>query len=97
MTMTVEQMTASGFLGLFESIVRQKEAAGIKALDRNPTDLLDRAKLYGTQYRNVSWGWASNIWNRSAAGSVVIEREEDLRPTTGSSCSGRSNTSCAGR
>ncbi|MCD6085311.1 MAG: phosphoenolpyruvate carboxykinase (ATP), partial [Desulfurococcales archaeon] len=41
--------------------------------------LFDRAKLYGTQYRNGSWNWASNIWSRSAANTVVIERDEDVK------------------
>lgn len=57
-----------------------KERAGIRAIDNNPPDLFERAKLYGTQFKNGSWGFTSNIWHRSAAGSVVVEREEDLKP-----------------
>lgn len=78
MPMTVDQISIQGFLDLFRAIVRQKEAAGIAAILDNPDDLLERAQTYGTQYKNGSWGWSSNIWSRSQAGSVVVEREEDL-------------------
>ncbi|MFH1778649.1 MAG: phosphoenolpyruvate carboxykinase (ATP) [Candidatus Omnitrophota bacterium] len=74
-----EEITASGFLDIFKKIIRKKTDAGITAIQNNPPDLLERAKLYGTQYKNGSWGWTSNIWNRSAAGSVVVEKDEDLR------------------
>lgn len=74
-----EEITANSFLDIFKKIVKKKEAAGIKAVQNNPKDLFERAKSYGTGYKNGSWGWASNIWNRSAAGSVVVEKDEDLR------------------
>lgn len=75
----VENITIDGFKEAFEKIIEVKERSGIKAILNNPPDLFERAKLYGTQYRNGAWGWASNIWHRSAAGSVVIERDEDLQ------------------
>jgi len=78
--MTVDQMTIAGFLEHFRRIVREKEAAGITPILTNPSDLLERAKLYGMAYGNGSWGWGSNIWSRSAAGTMVVEREEDLGP-----------------
>jgi len=78
MLMTPDEMTIAGFLDHFHRIVREKEAAGISAIHNNPADLLDRAKLYGLQYKNGSWGWASNVWSRSAAGTMVVDREEDL-------------------
>jgi phosphoenolpyruvate carboxykinase (ATP) len=79
MPIQLKDITASSFLQLFERIVRQKEKAGITAVQNNPGNLLERAKFYGTQYRNGSWNWTSNIWNRSAAGSAVVEKDEDLR------------------
>ena len=78
MPITVEQMTIAGFLEIFRKIIRDKEAIPVPALLRNPPDLLERAKLYGVQYKNGSWGWSSNIWHRSAANTVVVDREEDL-------------------
>jgi len=75
-----DEVTIKGFLEIFRRIVQTKEKAGIKAVLNNPSDLEHRAKLYGTQFRNGSWGWASNIWSRSAAGTQVVDREEDLKP-----------------
>jgi phosphoenolpyruvate carboxykinase (ATP) len=75
----LEDITITSFLDIFKRIIQVKEAAGITAILNNPPDLLERAKLYGTQYKNGSWNWTSNIWSRSAAGSLVIEREEDLK------------------
>jgi len=77
---TPEKITIAGFRRLFNEIVRQKESIPVPALLRNPSDLLERAKLYGIQYKNGSWGWCSNVWHRSAANTVVIDREEDLLP-----------------
>jgi phosphoenolpyruvate carboxykinase (ATP) len=75
----LEEITIEGFRESFRRIIELKERSGIKAILNNPPDLFERAKMYGTQYRNGSWGWASNIWHRSAAGSVVVEKDEDLR------------------
>lgn len=74
-----EEITAGSFLEIFKKIVGKKKEAGITAIQNNPADLFERAKSYGTHYKNGSWGWTSNIWNRSAAGSVVVEKEEALR------------------
>lgn len=74
-----EEITVCNFLDIFKKIVKKKETAGISAVLNNPKDLFEKAKFYGTNYKNGSWGWASNIWNRSAAGSVVVEKDEDLR------------------
>jgi phosphoenolpyruvate carboxykinase (ATP) len=79
MPILLEEITIENFLKIFKKIVRQKETAGLVAIQNNPPDLLERAKQYGTQYKNGSWGWSSNIWSRSAAGSVVVESEQDLR------------------
>jgi phosphoenolpyruvate carboxykinase (ATP) len=73
-----KDITIRNFLELFKKIVKQKEEAGICAIQNNPRDLFKRAQSYGTRYKNNSWGWNSNIWARSAAGSVVVEKEEDL-------------------
>ncbi|MGZ4953459.1 MAG: phosphoenolpyruvate carboxykinase (ATP), partial [Halobacteriota archaeon] len=78
MPITLDDITITSFPQLFEQIIEDKERVGLKAIQNNPPDLLKRAQEYGTQFKNGSWNWASNIWNRSAAGSVVIEREEDL-------------------
>jgi len=75
----IEEITPEKFKEVFRKIIELKEKAGLKALLDNPPDLFDRAKLYGTQYRNGSWNWASNIWSRSAANTVVIERDEDVK------------------
>ncbi len=72
-------MTPQLFKEAFRKILKIKEKAGLKPLLDNPPDLLERAKLYGTQYKNSSWNWTSNIWSRSAANTVVIERDEDLK------------------
>jgi phosphoenolpyruvate carboxykinase (ATP) len=61
-------------------MVEKKEAAGVEALQNNPSDLLERSKPYGVQYKNGSWGWSSNIWNRGAANSEVIESDHELKP-----------------
>ncbi|MBI5956102.1 MAG: phosphoenolpyruvate carboxykinase (ATP) [Chloroflexi bacterium] len=79
MPILLEEITIENFIATFKKIVREKEAAGLVAIQSNPPDLLERAKQYGTQYRNGSWGWSSNIWSRSAAGSVVVESEQDLK------------------
>ena len=77
---TVDDITISSFKELFKQIIRMKEACGIQALQVNPPDLLERAKAYATRFKNGSYGWSSNIWHRSANNTVVIEREEDLKP-----------------
>ena len=78
MPITQQQMTIAGFEEVFQEIVASKEKAGIEALQVNPDDLLERAKSYGVQYKNGSWGWNSNIWSRSAAGSVVVNDESEM-------------------
>ena len=75
----VEEMTIEGFKEAFRRIVEVKERSGIKAVLNNPPDLFERAKLYGIRYRNGAWGWASNVWHRSASGTAVVERDEDLK------------------
>ena len=80
MPITSDQMTIAGFLELYARVLRDKEAAGMIGLLNNPDDLLERAKTYGMQYKNGSWGWCSNIWHRSAQQSVVVDRDEDLQP-----------------
>ena len=79
MLIEIEKLTISSFLEIFEKIQEIKRKAGIEGILNNPPDLLERAKLYGIQYKNGSWGWASNIWNRSAEGSVVIENDAQLQ------------------
>ena len=77
---TTGQITIESFLSLFQDMVSRKEAAGVCALQNNPPDLLERAQSYGVQYNNGSWGWSSNIWNRSAANTVVVETDHELQP-----------------
>lgn len=79
MPTTVGHITIENFLQIFGDIVKDKEACNIKAIEDNPDDLLERSKLYGTQYKNGSWGWTSNIWSRSAKNTVVINSEHELR------------------
>ena len=74
----VGDITVEGFKQAFREVLRLKERAGLKAVLDNPPDLLERAKLYATHYSNGSLGWASNIWSRSAASTVVIEDDSQL-------------------
>ena len=76
---SIESMTPNLFLETFYRILEIKERVGIKALLDNPRDLLKRAELYGTRFSNGSWGWASNVWSRSATNTVVIEDDSELR------------------
>jgi len=80
MPITTGQITIESFLSLFDNMVEAKQAAGIEALQVNPPDLLERAQAYGVHYKNDSWGWSSNIWNRSAANTEVIESDHELKP-----------------
>lgn len=75
----VEELTPEKFKETFRKILELKRKAGLIAIRDNPPDLFERAKMYGTQYGNGSWGWASNIWSRSAKNTVVIERDKDLK------------------
>ena len=75
----LDKITVIGFKEAFRKIVRAKEESGIAAILDNPPDLFERAKLYGTRFKNGSWNWASNIWHRSATGSVVVESDNDLK------------------
>jgi len=76
---SVEEMTIEGFKESFRGILELKRRCGLQPYLDNPPDLLERAKLYATQYKNGALGWASNIWHRSEAGSAVIEKDEDLK------------------
>jgi phosphoenolpyruvate carboxykinase (ATP) len=75
----IEEITIEGFKKTFKKIIELKKKAGIKAILDNPLDLFERAKLYGTQYKNGSWNWVSNIWSRSAANTVVIDNDDQLK------------------
>jgi len=79
MPTTIGHITIESFLNIFDEMVRNKQKAGIEALQDNPDNLLERATYYGTQYKNRSWGWTSNIWNRSAKNSVVVTSEHELK------------------
>lgn len=72
-------ITIENFCEIFGRLATEKEAAGVTAVQRNPDDLLARAKPYGIHYRNGSWGWGSNIWSRSAQESVVVGSEDKLK------------------
>ncbi len=80
MPITTSQITIESFLSLFDNMVESKQAAGIEAIQNNPPDLLERAKSYGVQYKNGSWGWSSNIWSRSAANTEVVDSDHELKP-----------------
>lgn len=75
----LDEITPGSFRETFQRIIEFKRRAGITPILDNPSDLLERAKLYGTRYSNGSWGWASNIWSRSAANTVVINDESELK------------------
>jgi len=80
MPITTGQITIDSFLQLFDEMNEKKTAAGIVAIHKNPPDLLEWSKPYGVQYQNGSWGWSSNIWNRSAASTEVVDSEHELQP-----------------
>ncbi len=75
----IDDISIQSFRKIFKEIISIKERAGLKGLLDNPDDLFERAKMYGMQYKNGSWNWASNIWSRSAANTVVINSEEELK------------------
>ena len=75
----LDELTPKKFKETFRKILEVKRKAGLKAILDNPDDLFERAKLYGTQYKNGSWNWASNIWSRSAANTVVIEDDSEVK------------------
>ncbi len=75
----IDEVGPESFREAFRRILEVKRRAGLTPVLDNPPDLLDRAKLYGTRFRNGSWNWASNIWSRSARNTVVVEDEGDLR------------------
>ncbi len=79
MPIQTSDITIDSFRKLFSKIAADKEAAGITAIQRNPDNLLERAKHYGVRYKNKSYGWASNIWSRSAQQSVVIEDDKFMK------------------
>ncbi|MEM0017080.1 MAG: phosphoenolpyruvate carboxykinase (ATP) [Candidatus Korarchaeum sp.] len=74
-----DDLNPRSFREAFQRILEAKRKAGIMPILDNPEDLLERAKLYGTRYANGSWGWASNIWSRSAANTVVVNDEGELK------------------
>lgn len=75
---SLDDININNFLKIFENIVKIKKEAGLMPIQDNPSDLLARSKSYGTAFKNGSYGWSSNIWHRSAAGSVVIGDEQSL-------------------
>jgi len=75
----IEEMTIESFKESFRRILDFKRRCGLQPVLDNPPDLLERAKLYATRYRNGSLGWSSNIWHRSEAGTAVIKKDDDLR------------------
>ncbi len=75
---SLEDITPAEFLASFRHIIDFKKRVGLKPYLDNPKDLFERAKLYGNKYNNGSWGWASNIWHRSAANTVVVDRDTQL-------------------
>lgn len=75
----VDRLTPKKFKETFRKILEIKRRAGITPILDNPPDLFERAKLYGTRYKNGSWNWASNIWSRSAANTIVIDDDSQLQ------------------
>jgi len=75
----LHELTPDRFRDSFRRIIEFKRMAGITPLLDNPPDLLDRAALYATRYRNGALGWASNIWSRSAGSTAVINSDDELR------------------
>jgi len=76
---SIEEISIEKFKETFKKILEYKRKCGITPYLDNPPDLFERAKLYGTQYKNGSWNWASNIWHRSADNTVVINSNDELK------------------
>ncbi|MEM2217802.1 MAG: phosphoenolpyruvate carboxykinase (ATP), partial [Thermofilaceae archaeon] len=74
------ELSPDAFRSAFKRIIEYKSKAGMIPLLDNPPDLLERAKLYATHYKNKALGWASNIWSRSAANTVVVNDVNELKP-----------------
>lgn len=74
------ELSPDAFRSAFKRIMEYKARAGVTPLLDNPPDLLERAKLYATRYKNKALGWASNIWSRSAANTVVVNSVDELKP-----------------
>ena len=77
---SLDAMTIEAFIDTFHAILEWKKAIGQRAYHDNPSydELLKQASYYGVQYANKSWGWASNIWSRSPAMTVVVEENAQL-------------------
>jgi len=75
----LEDLNPDSFREAFRKIVEMKRKAGLVPILDNPPDLFERAKLYGNRYRNGAWGWASNIWSRSAANTSVVNDDGELK------------------
>jgi len=75
----LDEITPEAFLKSLNNIFELKRKSGLVPYLDNPEDLLDRAKLYATHFKNGSFGWASNIWSRSAANTVVINDDSELK------------------
>ncbi len=75
----LDDIGPEAFKRTFRKILDIKKRAGLEPILDNPSDLLDRAKMYGMKYRNGSWNWASNIWSRSAKNTVVIENDDEIK------------------
>ncbi|PMB77171.1 MAG: phosphoenolpyruvate carboxykinase [Fervidicoccus fontis] len=75
----LDEITPESFLESVNRIFELKRKAGLVPYLDNPEDVRKRAELYATKYKNGSLGWASNIWSRSAANTVVINSESELK------------------
>jgi len=75
----LDELTPALFKETFRKIIDLKKRAGLIGILDNPKDLFQRAKLYAMAYKNGSYNWASNIWSRSAANTVVIERDDQIK------------------
>jgi phosphoenolpyruvate carboxykinase (ATP) len=74
----VKGITIEGFKETFKNIVRVKERSRITAILKNPLDLLEKgdASWHPVQERFLGLGFKYN--GRSAAGSLVVEKDADL-------------------
>ncbi|MEM3379849.1 MAG: phosphoenolpyruvate carboxykinase (ATP) [Fervidicoccaceae archaeon] len=75
----LDDITPESFLSSLFSIFEYKRKAGITPYLDNPSDLRERATLYATSFKNGSYGWASNIWSRSAANTVIINDAKEMK------------------
>ena len=77
---SLQEMSIENFIKSFHNILEWKKKNNWNPYYDNPSkdELLQRARWYGSIYKNGSFGWTSNIWSRSKANTSVVEDNSQL-------------------